>query len=256
MRIISALIFLLSLNAQAESLSGVIKNHEGVSELKKNNMLEGQARFSEALRFDPLSSAIHLNLGLSFYGFAQPEKGQPVDQNMIAKAQGSYETALKFSHDPLTRFAALFNLGELMQKLQKKDEALAYYQQALELQPQSAEVKTNIELLMQDAQKKGGGEGQSQDQDKKEDQQKKDNPDGKGDKDQKEQDKDNKDNKDPEKKKGPYAKNKPQPKPFKSEELTQGDVNKILGEIKQQEGKIRADYYKKEVKEQPRDKDW
>ncbi|MGZ5280485.1 MAG: tetratricopeptide repeat protein, partial [Pseudobdellovibrionaceae bacterium] len=53
-----------------------------------------------------------------------------------------------------------------------------------------------------------------------------------------------------------YGKNKPQPQKFKSGELTQGDVNKILGEIKQQEQKIRAEFNKKETKDEPRDKDW
>jgi hypothetical protein len=33
-------------------------------------------------------------------------------------------------------------------------------------------------------------------------------------------------------------------------------VNKILGELKQQEQKIRAEFNKREVKEKPKEKDW
>ncbi len=246
MKIFLALLFLTA-TAQAEPTpSAVLKNDQGISELKGGNMGAAQEKFLTGLADTPLEARLHYNLGLSFEA-----------QGQVDKAQASYSTALKLAQDGFTKFAANFNLGELAQKAKKTDEALAYYQEALKYNPNSQETKINIELLTQDQQ----GKGQGDSKDDKDDQKDQKDKDGKGKGDQDKESKDNKpDDKKDEKKKEDqpkeYAKNKPQPRKFKSEELTQGDVNKILGEIKQQEQKIRAEFNKKEVKDQPRDKDW
>ena len=52
----------------------------------------------------------------------------------------------------------------------------------------------------------------------------------------------------------PNAKYKP--RPFQGEELSEGDVKKILGELKNQEQRISANFEKKERKEKKNDKDW
>jgi len=240
-------ILMLSSPAMAEPTpSSVMRNEQGIADLKGGNAGAAQEKFLSGLATTPLDSRLHYNLGLSFEILGQNEK-----------AQASYSTALKLApDDPATQFSANFNLGELAQKAKKKDEALAYYQIALKYNPESKETKINIELLTQDQQGKSEGEGEDQkDQDPKD-------KDGKGQGDPKEESKDDKgdDQKKDEKQKQDqpkeYAKNKPQPQKFKSGELTQGDVNKILGEIKQQEQKIRAEFNKKEVKDEPREKDW
>ena len=46
------------------------------------------------------------------------------------------------------------------------------------------------------------------------------------------------------------------PRPFQGDQLSEGDVKKILGELRSQEQKIRANYDKKERKEKKNDKDW
>jgi len=253
-RPINVLIFLFLLFSTSPSFaedagwSAVRLNQEGALFLKAQNFSAAQERFIQALGKMPTMAGIHVNLGLAFEGLQQVEK-----------AQASFETAVKLATDDQTKFIAEFNLGELFGKAKKIDEALAAYQAALTLNPASRETKVNIELLIQDQDKNGKGDSKDQDKDKdKKDQKnqdqkndpKKDPKDGKDDKD----DKDNKD-KDGDKPKQ-YEKNKPQPKPFKSEELSQGDVNKILGELKQQEQKIRAEFNRREAKEKPRDKDW
>jgi Ca-activated chloride channel family protein len=160
----------------------------------------------------------------------------------MEKAQAAYESALKQATNDETKFIANFNLGEFYQKAKKTEQALKYYQQALSLKPESRETKVNIELLTKEQQ--GGGQGKNQDQKDKDNKDSKDNQNG-------DQQKDDKSNGE-----GPKSQGKaPKPK-FNSKELTQADVNKILGEIKQQEQKIRADFNKKDVKERPRDKDW
>jgi Ca-activated chloride channel homolog len=215
----------------------VISNRAGVDQLKKSNPAAATQSFIESLSNAPFDARLHLNLGLSFELLGQADK-----------AQASYSTAAELAKDSEIRFLANFNQGQLLQKAKKKEEALAFYEKALQDKPDSIETKTNIELLLQD-QQGGGGSGEDQKKDQNQDQKDKE---GGG-----EQKDDKKDDKDGQDKPKQYGKeNKPQPQKFKSEELTQGDVNKILGEIKQQEQKIRAEFNKKDAKEKPKDKDW
>src|SRR6185312_16368534 len=118
--------------------------------------------------------------------------------NQAEKAQASYEQALKFAKTPTEKFNALFDLGQLSQKGKKTDEALNYYQQALNEDPQSKETKINIELLMKQQEQQKDKKGDQGDQ--KQQQQNKDNKDNKDQKDQnKDQNKDQKDKKDQDK---------------------------------------------------------
>jgi tetratricopeptide (TPR) repeat protein len=249
----------LSFAATDKALSAVELNNQAVGELQKDLLSPAREHLIQALGKSPENSTLHLNLGLSF------EKSKQMD-----KAQASYEQALKFGKNPQEKFAAAFDLGQLAQKAQKTDEALKYYQMALGENPDSKETKVNLELLMkQEDEKKQQNKDQknqdqknqdqkqsqqnqnNQNQDKKnqqnKDQDKDKNKDGQSDKD-KNQDKQNQEKK--------YS-HQPPPKPqFKSDQLSPSDVNKILGELKQQEQKIRAEYNRKDVKEKPNDKDW
>ncbi|MBO9666466.1 MAG: tetratricopeptide repeat protein [Bdellovibrio sp.] len=226
-------------------------NREGNKQLQAQAFQASQDKYVEALRYDPYRPEIHSNLGLSFEGNQQAEK-----------AQQSYAEAGRLAEhlqDRQMMFVARFNEAQLLGKAKKTDEAIALYQKALEIVPDSKETKTNIELLIQ---QQGGGKGQDQkDQQQQggqgnQQQQNKDQKDNKDNKDQdqknQDQEKDGKDKKDKQYQSSPKYK----PRQFEGKELSEGDVKKILGEIKQQESKIRADYNRKEVKEQPRDKDW
>jgi hypothetical protein len=122
--------------------------------------------------------------------------------------------------------------------------------------PSSKEVKINIELLIQSQQKSG----KSDDKDNKDKKDSKDKDKNGKDQQPKEgdgkEDKENKDGKDDKVDKKYKDSAKYKPRPFDGKDLNEGDVKKILGEIKQQESKIRAEYNRKEMKERPRDKDW
>jgi tetratricopeptide (TPR) repeat protein len=247
---------------QFPHLKSLILSRQGNQQLKAQNYSSAFDTYVKALEFDPFASEIHLDLGLTYEGQQQPDKAMP-----------SYQNALKYAKTGEMKFMSLFNQAQLLGKDKKVDEALELYQKALAFDPTSNEVKTNIELLiqMQQQQQKDGKD----DKDQKDPKDQKDNKDknqdqkdGKDNKDknqdQKDQGKENKDDQgkdDKEKKdkneKPQYGKNqKYKPRPFKGEELSEGDVKKILGEIKQQEQKIRSEYNRKEMKEQPRDKDW
>lgn len=208
-------------------------NNDGAKKILEKGFYGAYQKFLSALEEDPLNPIVQLNLGMAF------EMNEEYD-----KAEQAYQAAAELAKDdPNFQFVANFNIGVVRGKKKDIDGALVAYQKALDLNPNSQEVKTNIELLIQNG--GGGGEGgENQDQGKSGD---KNKSQGQGEK--KDQQKGN----DPQ-----YEQpKKPQPKPFESKELTPADVKKILDEIKNQEQSIRAQEYKKSKKESPRGgKDW
>ena len=210
-------------------------NRQGNSAIGEQNFNVASDKYIRAMEYDPFVSQLHLNLGLSFEGL------QNADKSLQSYKQAEY-LAQRYT-EAETYFAALFNQAQLHAKLKKVDEALALYQKALAVIPSSKEVKTNIELLLQQQQGQGDGEGDNKNDDSK----------GSGQGQSQNQDQDQKKEQQPQQ----YQQSpKYKPRQFQGKELSEGDVKKILGELKQQESKIRAEYNKKEMKEQPRDKDW
>lgn len=207
-----------------------VANEEAQAQFKGQDYSMALNKWNEALARGGNRPDLLYNLSL---GLQLLQKGED--------AFKSYSGVLKDprSTDEL-KFMSYFNRGVMAQANKDVDGALVEYQAALDLNPESIETKTNIEMLFQGGQGKGKGDQ------------------GKGNgKDDQQQDGGNGKDKKDENKPKEYAKNpKPQPKQFKSEQLDQSDVNKILGELRQQEQKIRSEFNKREVKEQPRDKDW
>jgi tetratricopeptide (TPR) repeat protein len=302
----SGLVHFQPIVLRAESfprLQTLILNRKGIQLFQAQNYHEAFDQYVKALQYDPFSPELHLNIGLNY------EAEQQADQ-----AAKSYQNSLRYSVQPLQKFMALFNQAQLLGKAKKTDEALELYQAALELNPASKEVKTNIELLIQQQQQNQDGKSDDKDKkdekkdskdqkDQKKDSEKKDDgkkgsdkkdQDQNGDKDKKGQDQKNDKNKPDDQKepkkdqdkegdkdkdkdknkkdqpkdqnsqdqknqdqpKTPQKSEKYKPRPFKGNTLNESDVKKILGEIRQQEQKIRAEFNRKDVKEQPRDKDW
>ena len=219
----------LKLEAQEKaSVQAFMNNRAAVSSFESGDLGLALSRWTTALSYNPSEAKLHYNLGL---GFQVSQRGP--------EAESSYGMVLKSPHvTPEEKFAVEYNLGVMAQKNKDVDGALKHYQAALDIEPQSLETKINIELLIQ--QGGGGGQGQ-QDQEGDQKQDPKDGE-GEGEKDQ------------PPKQ---YAPNKPQKPQFRSEELTPSDVNKILGELKQQEQRIRAEFGKRQQqKEAPGGNDW
>lgn len=237
---------------------------------------EAMANYYQMLESDPELAELHSNIGVLF-----------MNGKKMEEAAKSLAQALKLAEehkDQKAQFLAHYNLGVLFGSQKKVPEALEHYQAALEIVPTSKETKHNIELLIQ-SQSGGQGDGQKKESDpqNKDDKQNdsskddKDNKDKKDKKDQKQQDQDKKDDKDgkdkdkdgkdkdkdkekeQQKEQSPKeAQNSPKykPRPFKGDQLSEGDVKKILGELKNQEQKIRANFEKKERKENRNEKDW
>lgn len=199
-----------------------LRNREGVREFKKKSYYGANQKFMKALEDDPLNAEVQMNLARTFEA-----------EEDFVKAEQAYKGALKVipEKSPL-KFEALFNLAGTQAKLKRIDDALATYQAALALEPDSLEVKNNIELLWQ-----GGGGGGGDDKDKKQE------GEGGG---QPQQQPDQ----------GQDQNQKQKPKPFNSEDLSPEDVKRILDEIKNQEQNIRAQDYDKGAKDAPKAKDW
>jgi tetratricopeptide (TPR) repeat protein len=241
-----ALILIAPTVSQAGELRGIIRNNEGVSRTAKGKSLEAYDKFTQSMVDLPFSGTVHYNLGNTFLGNKEYEK-----------ALSEYQQAIRLSHpqdprtgarDKATRFHALFNAAVALTELKRVDEALSFYQAALELEPDSIETKTNIELLTASAQG-GGGEGDQKDKDKKDGE-------GKGDKKEEPKDGEGDKEKQPPPSSGQQKKKENKPKPFKSEDLSEQDMNRIMEEIKRQEEQIRAKSQREGAKDAPPDKDW
>lgn len=219
-------------------LDAFLANEKASQAMKGQDFSAALQNWSSAVNNGPGRADLLFNLGL---GYQLLNKGD--------EAGKIYSTLTKNPDTPNEiQFFSHFNGGVMASADAENpniDGALKEYQAALDIVPDSKETKINIELLT----KNGGGKGGKGGKDGKDKNDK--------DKDKKDGDGENKDKQDPNQPKN-YADNKkqPQPKPFKSEQLTPSDVNKILGEIRQQEQKIRTEFNKREVKEQPRDQDW
>ncbi len=189
---------------------------------------------------------VHSNLGIVFDQLSKPEQAEKSFSEALRLIEAAEKKQMN-SVSPTDQFQVYYNLGVYYGQKKEIDKALAFYQSALDFNPASIETKHNIELLIQ---------SQQQQQQQKSDQEKKDGESGENDKD----DKDKKDDKGDQKKdSGKDRKNTPkyQPRAFKGDQLGEADVKKILGELSQQDRKIRAQYNKKEQQRENRNaKDW
>lgn len=228
----AVLLFYPSLS-QASSLKAYMDNNAGLRQFKNKMYFQAYQDFLKALGVEPLNPDLQINLGMTFVAQEEWEKAASAFQAAYDMAKG----------DKSREFVALFNLAFANWQKGDIDAALKAYQKALEIEPNSLEVKTDIELMWQSQQGKGDskqGKGGGQGDDKK------------NQKDQNNQNQNDK-NKNQDKQ---YSNQKQQPKPFDSKDLSKEDVRKILDEISNQEQSIRAKEYDKGAKERNYDKDW
>lgn len=254
--ILSGLLFGCSDSLNYPSFESLYKDYLARQDIKKEKFEDALGKYYALLEKEGARGGTHSNIGVILSTIQKPEE-----------ALKSLEHALKLAElaqDSELQFKVRYNLGVYFGAQKKVPEALEHYQAALDLVPDSKEIKTNIELLIQQQQqdqKKSGkgetdpnnpqnkGEGENKDDQKPgEDQQ--NQKDQKDENDQKE----GKDKKEDQKKEGSP---KYQPRPFKGDQLSEGDVKKILGELKNQEQKIRANFDKKEKgKSKNNEKNW
>jgi Ca-activated chloride channel family protein len=206
-------------------------NRSALGALEEKDPVKAIGEIQKGLSGDGLDAVMQYNLGVALE-----------QQRDFEAAAKQFAFAARLTNDPDLKFESLFNSARNLAENKKIPEALQAYQKALSVRPNSVEVKTNIELLMQQNQGGGDSDQENQSEDKKD-----------GDKDgDKPKDKDQRK---PESGKKPDQRQ--QPRKFKSEEMTEQDVRRILDELKRQEEKIRAkEYNKNPQKERSNEKDW
>lgn len=259
-------LFLFSCSKQAPSASVLWEDFKARQEIKGEHYEDALVRYFNLLESDADRWGTHSNIGELLNQMQKPEDALKSLYHALSLAEAQQDKAGIFSLQ--------YNLGVYYGAQKKVSEALEHYQAALEVLPASIETKTNIELLIQQQkqdqkqdqkQKEGQGQGQGDSKDKKDDQKKDDKGKDDKNKDSKDQngkdqkDKDDKGNQDQDKKPDQPRENsaKYKPRPFKGDTLSEGDVKKILGELKNQEQKIRANFDKKEKgKSKRNEKDW
>ncbi|MCB0412020.1 MAG: tetratricopeptide repeat protein, partial [Bdellovibrionales bacterium] len=204
-------------------------NNKAMGFFHAKDVRQGYDALLEALDKDPLNPVLQYNLGIAFW------LNEEID-----KAFAQLDSAEKYTRDPELLFMIYFAKGVLAARQKNIDLALENYQRALDIQPESREVKENIELLWL---QQGGGGGKGKDN--------KDQSKGKSDPNkQEDQGKDqNNPNQQPQQQ-------QQKPQPFKSQELTKDQVRKILEELKNQEQKIRAMENEEGQKSVPKNKEW
>ena len=220
-------------SASANELKGIRNNNQGVKNYMQEKPVEAFRDFSEALADLPFVPEAHFNLGNAFLVNKEFDKATREYREAIRLAPGDSERAKEI------RFRGLFNSAVALTEQKRVDEALEAYQSALEIRPNSVEVKTNIELLTANG---GGGESGEQQQPSEGDQEQKE---GQGQQQQQQQ-----------QQQAQQKEQKQKPKPFKSEQLTNQDVGRILDELKRQEEQIRAKMEQDNAKDAPPEKDW
>ncbi len=222
--ILLSIFVLPQLSDAAPSIMDIWRNNQAAKHMEQKKAIEAHEEFTQLLSEQPFNPVYQYNMGSSFLGVEEKQK-----------ALQMYEEVLKLSPlPPEVEFASYYNLG-ILHSLEGGDidKALSYYQKALAMNPDSIEIKTNIELLFKGG--KGGGKGKNdKDKQNQEDQQ-----------DEGEQPKEPQN-----------FTNKQQPNQFNSKEMSKGDVKKILEELKKQEQKIRAKHDRKGKREADRDKNW
>lgn len=220
------------------SLSSLYFDYKARSALKDKSPEIALENELKVLENDPYSMQTHSNIGIIFdYLQKKDESGRSFD--LALELLERYKDQVS----PGDTFQIYYNLGLRYHNAKETEKALEFYQKALEINPASMETKHNIELLIQQQQ---GGDGKSDQKDQQ----------SKGDQNQNPQEGDEKDKKDKDQEQDRQQTSKYKPRPFKGEELSEADVKKILSELAQQDKKIRANYNKKERKEDKNAKDW
>ncbi len=241
------------------SVGALFKDQSASILLKAKKYEEALDLYLSMLEQEPNKPQIHSNIGVILGQIQKPDDSLRSLQHALVLAEEQ--------KNPATLFAINYNLGVYYGAQKKIQEALSFYQKALDINPTSKETKINIELLIQSENKNGKGESKNE----KKDQNKDENKDSQGDPQNKDQNgKDKKDKKDDgqsdqkkdekesDQQKPSERKSSPkyQPRPYQGEQLSEGDVKKILGELRNQEQKIRANFDKKEKKDAGHAKDW
>lgn len=232
------------------SIEALYKDRKSAAELKAEKYEAALQRYYSLLENNPESVSTHSNIGNLLTLMQNDEEG-------LKSLLYAHKIASKTKNEQ-ELFAANYNLGVYYGKKGRVAEALQSYQAALDIKADSNEVKTNIELLIKQNQQQQGEKNQnSEGQSGQSDQQQKEQDQSEGEQNKQQNDKQPDDKNQAKNESERQSSPKYKPRPFQGDQLSEGDVKKILGELRNQEQKIRANFDKKEKgKSKGNEKDW
>lgn len=241
---------LCATTVQAQSLDLIYQNNKAARAFRAEKKMEAYEQFLATLAIDPYDPTVQFNVGSTLQALGEEEKSEKLYKQLLKDVDQKLQNGL--SEDEMqkwlkVKFALLYNLGVYYQLQQQIDPALEFYQKALELIPESKEIKTNIELMFNSG---GGGKGKG----KKD----KDQGEGGGEGDQQQQDGEGDQQKDQQGQPQQQKKDQKQGqgKEFDQSQLSMEDLKRIMEELKQQEQSIRSKVQRKGEKSEPKDKQW
>lgn len=228
----------ISVVSEARDLRIVYKNNLGVVRARMQKNQEALDQFIGLTAKDPSDLILQFNMASSLHALGEMEKAIKLNTAILRQV----EEQLKAAEDDdeksellQIKFATLFNRGVEHQMMENRDLALQSYQEALVIQPESKEIKTNIEMMFSG----GGGKGKGKGKDKQKGDKSEGDDQSEGEGDQNEEQKDG-DGQKQDKQKDQQQQNKGQPKEFDQKYMSNEDLKRIMEELKDQEQKIRA----------------
>ncbi len=235
--------------SHAQNIDLIYKNNKAVRVFGVEKKMEAYEQFLETLILDPFEPTVQFNVGSALQALGEVEKSEKLYKQLLKDVNSHLANGLAEEEQQRwlkVKFALLYNLGVHYQTTQKIDEALESYQQALELIPDSKEIKTNIEMMFNSS---GGGKGEGKDKNK--DQQ---NKDGKGESDKEQGEGDKQEEQQPSD--GDRTNDRKKGTEFDQTHLSNEDLKRIMDELKQQEQNVRAKVQRKGEKSAPKEKQW
>lgn len=114
-------------------------------ELEATAVGEARTAYTRALELDPTHADAHLNLGRLLHEAASDSGGDAGGEDALTAAEEHYRLAATHRPGDAT---AWFNLGVVLQDLERPDEALAAYDRALAADPALADAHFNLAGLL------------------------------------------------------------------------------------------------------------
>jgi len=131
---------------------------QGLEHFNKKEFEQARAYYESMIKKGEKSPEVQFGLGASAY-----------EEQDYETAKAAFEKALATA-DSTLKAKAYYNMGNTLYKAQRREESLAFYRKALELNPKDKDAKYNYELVKYSPpppQKKQGGQGKSDQKDDK-----------------------------------------------------------------------------------------
>ncbi len=124
---------ILSKITASNNIAGILYDLYGLVELKKNRINEAIKYFSASIQYMPSFPLAYHNRAVAYKLNGEYEK-----------ARQDLEKAISLNEDISVFY---FTMAKLNERLEKKDDALVYYEKALYKNPEYVEARTNYSLL-------------------------------------------------------------------------------------------------------------